>query len=229
MDVLVKYLCKYSFIRLRSSLESPVVIHSVPGSGKSSLIREIIREDRRFGAITYGEPDTVDLTGRQIQSAEDAPICEFLLVDEYLNGPWIPNAFAVFADPLQGGTIAPKPADFICRISRRFGHCTAHLLQELGFDVQACGEDAVQVCDIYQVDPRDTIIFYEEEVATLLSRHNVQAYCVNELRGKTFESVTFVTSNSHIPPDSRADVFQALTRHRTKLLILCPNATFAST
>lgn len=228
MDILVKYLCKYSFVRLRSSLELPVVIHSVPGSGKSSLIREIVREDRRFGAITYGEPDTVDLTGRQIQSANDTPTCEFLLVDEYLNGPWIEKAFAVFADPLQGGTIAPRPADFVCKISRRFGRCTALLLQELGFDVQATGEDTVQICDIYQVDPRDIIIFYEADVATLLARHGVQAFCVKELRGKTFESVTFVTSSSHISADARADVFQALTRHRSRLLVLCPNATFTS-
>jgi hypothetical protein len=57
MDVLVKYLDKYKFKRVRSDLSVPVVIHSVPGAGKSSVIRDIIRADRRFEACTYGKAD----------------------------------------------------------------------------------------------------------------------------------------------------------------------------
>jgi hypothetical protein len=85
----------------------------------------------------------------------------------------------------------------------------------------------VQIRDIFAVDPRDTVVFYEREVGELLAKHSVEALCVEEIRGKTFDSVTFVTAENS--PKDRAKAFQCLTRHRRSLLILCPNATYSST
>jgi len=85
MDVLVKYLDKHKFRRVRSDLSVPVVIHSVPGAGKSSVIREIIRADRRFEACTYGKADQPHISGKWIHSASTLEaVCNFILVDEYL-------------------------------------------------------------------------------------------------------------------------------------------------
>ncbi|ABW69735.1 triple gene block protein [Ligustrum necrotic ringspot virus] len=226
MDVLVSVLAKYNFERLSSNISPPIVVHSVPGAGKSSLIREIIQKDSRFQAYTHGEADPVHLSGVRIQKYAEPLLGEFILLDEYLGGPVPDGVFAIFADPLQGGPGRPLRAHFIKKTSHRFGKATAQLLRNLDFEVEATNDDVVQVSGLYETDPRDTIIYCEAEIGSLLRAHNVEAYCVSEIRGKTFESVTFVTAENS--PKDRALVFQCLTRHRKSLLILSPDASYTS-
>jgi len=228
MDVLVKYLDKHKFRRIRSDLSVPVVIHSVPGAGKSSVIREIIRADRRFEACTYGKADQPHISGKWIHCASTfEAVCSFILVDEYLEAAEPIKAFALFADPIQGGQGKVLAPHFIKTESHRFGKCTAQLLRELNFDITAEGEDLVQIRGIYEVDPRDTVIFFEKEVGELLRAHGLLCYCIDEVRGQTFESVTFATSESK-PLLDPARAFQCLTRHRKSLLILNPDATYSA-
>nr|QWT83585.1 triple gene block 1 protein [Passiflora latent virus]UZP17296.1 Triple gene block 1 Protein [Passiflora latent virus] len=228
MDVLVSYLNKYKFVRLCSNITPPIIIHSVPGAGKSSLIREIIRADSRFVAYTQGRADPVSVEGVQIlkQPATIPSGASFVLIDEYVEKGLPEGVFAAFADPLQGGSGRVLRAHFIKTESHRFGKCTAQLLRELDFSVTAYGEDLVQISGIYDVDPRDTVIYFEPEVGNLLAAHSIEAFCIEEIRGQTFESVTFVTSQS--TPIDRAKAFQCLTRHRKSLLILCPDATYTA-
>lgn len=229
MDVLVKYLLSNNYKRLTSDIRPPIVVHSVPGGGKSTLIRELLHFDSRFSAYTFGEEDPPCLTGVRIRSArEGIEKTELVIFDEYLAGDWPPWAFALFADPLQGGSGRVLRAHFVKTESHRFGQCTAQLLRSLNFEVHATGEDLVQICDIYTIDPRDTVIFFEKEVGQLLARHSVEALCISQARGKTFDSVTFVTTEQN-PVKDRAAAFQCLTRHRKSLLILCPDATYTST
>ncbi|AEQ35301.1 triple gene block 1 protein [Mirabilis jalapa mottle virus] len=227
MDVLVDILNKYNFVRHSTLLSIPIVIHSVPGAGKSSLIRELIHKDCRFTAVTYGEEDPPTISGVRIQKATpENSVGEFLLVDEYLAAEDIPKAFALFADPLQVTSRNALRAHFTKTRSHRFGRSTAQLLRDLAFEVEADQEDSVQVADLYQVDPRDQILYHEREVGDLLRAHGVAATCIEEARGRTFESVTFVTSSNS--PIDRASAFQCLTRHKKSLLILCPNATYTA-
>ncbi|NP_612809.1 25 kDa protein [Blueberry scorch virus] len=227
MDVLVKYLVKNNFERQSSNLTLPIVVHSVPGAGKSTLIRELITADPRFSALTFGKADPPNLRGAFIRSAFGAtPYPEFTLIDEYLEGEVLEGAFAVFADPLQGGPGIPLRAHFIKRISHRFGSQTSALLTSLGFEVEACGEDRVEIADIFKRDPVGVVLYHEKEIGVLLAAHSVEAYCIKEVRGQTFESVTFVTAES-APVLDRALSFQCLTRHR-KTLLLCPNATYTA-
>lgn len=228
MDILLSYLNKFGFERLSSDITPPIVIHSVPGGGKSSLIREIINKDKRFTAFTFGKEDPESITGVRIRKASaELERVDFALFDEYIEGVAPSWAYAIFADPLQGGQGVVRRAHFVKRHSHRFGKCTAQLLKELQFDVTADQEDSVQISDIFKVDPRDTVIYYESEVGQLLQQHSVEAYCISEIRGQTFESVTFVTAENG--PTDRAKAFQCLTRHRRSLLILCPDATYTAT
>nr|APX54978.1 triple gene block 1 protein [Kalanchoe latent virus] len=227
MDVLVNYLSKYKFVRLSSCITPPIVVHSVPGAGKSSLIRDLINSDCRFSAFTFGKEDCQSITGVRISKAtKELEAREFCIFDEYLEGDLPPWAFAAFADPLQGGSGKVLRAHFIKEESHRFGKCTAQLLRELKFSVTASGEDVVQIRGLYEVDPQDTIIYYEREVGELLRAHCVEAYSICEIRGQTFDSVTFVTANSK--PIDRELSFQCLTRHRRSLLILSPDASYTA-
>nr|UZP17025.1 ORF2 [Blueberry scorch virus]UZP17035.1 ORF2 [Blueberry scorch virus] len=228
MDVLVKYLVKNNFERLSSNLSLPIVVHSVPGAGKSTLIRELIAADPRFCALTFGKADPPNLSGVCIRSAIGITSCpEFTLVDEYLEGEIPSGSFAVFADPLQGGPGLPLRAHFIKKTSHRFGSQTSALLTSLGFEVEASGEDCVEIADIFQRDPEGVVLYHESDIGDLLAAHSVEAHCIKEVRGQTFDSVTFVTAES-APILDRALSFQCLTRHRKNLLILCPNATYTA-
>lgn len=228
MDILVNLLCKYNFSRVSSRLEQPVVIHCVPGAGKSSLIRELIRQDNRFVAYTAGIPDEPDLSGCWIKKWEGSiPSGKLLLLDEYTLLDSLPEAFAVFGDPVQLNSTVVREAHFTCNISRRFGTSTGQLLRELGWDIQAEGPDLVQVSNIFTVEPVGTVIYFEEEVGCLLRRHGVKAKSLAEIRGQTFTTVTFVTSESS-PLISRVSAYQCLTRHREALYILNPDATYTS-
>lgn len=230
MDVVIKFASKYNFERLYSKLEKPVVFHCVPGAGKSSCIREILAFDSRFAAFTLGIEDPPNLTNNRIKKFSGEHSADHLnILDEYnLEKVDTSKFIAVFGDPIQTVLDNSLRAHFICRLSLRFGKCTAQLLQALGYEVEASGEDVIQIAGLYEVDPRDNIIYYEEDVGCLLRRHQLDAHHINELVGQTFDSVTFVTSHSKIPRSDRATVFQCLTRHRKSLLIMCPDGTFTA-
>jgi GTPase SAR1 family protein len=228
MDVLVDLLCKYKFERVASCLSLPIVVHSVPGAGKTSLIRELISVDSRFSAYTFGKADKPNLTGAYIRSAEGTlEEQEFAIFDEYIAGDHPSWAFAVFADPSQGGKAPTLRAQFVKRESHRFGSNTAVLLRELGFDIIARGEDSVEIADIYTKDPEGVVIYYEREVGNLISAHGIDSHCILSIRGQTFDTVTFITGKNSPAIDSTLS-FQCLTRHRKRLLILCPDASYAA-
>jgi hypothetical protein len=228
MDVFVDLLHKYKFERLTSNLSFPIVVHSVPGAGKTSLIRELISLDSRFCAYTYGKADVPNLTGAYIKSAGDKLAeQEFAIFDEYLAGNHPAWAFAIFADPSQGGTAPVLRAQFVKRKSHRFGLRTATFLRELGYDITAEGEDSIEIADIYSKDPEGVVIYHEREIGALLSAHGVESHCIQSIRGQTFDTVTYVTTENAPVSDSTLS-FQCLTRHRKKLIILCPDASYTA-
>jgi hypothetical protein len=228
MDVFVNLLVKYKFERLINHLTTPIVVHSVPGAGKTSLIRELISIDSRFCAYTFGKADEPNITGAYIRSASEAlEEREFVIFDEYLAGKHPTWAFAIFADPSQGGISPTLRAQFIKRESHRFGTNTSNLLRSLGFEVIASGEDTVEVADIYSRDPEGIVVYHEREVGDLLGAHGIDCYCIQSIRGQTFETVTYVTAENS-PASDKTLSFQCLTRHRRKLLILCPDAAYAA-
>mgnify|MGYP002062225605 CR=1 FL=1 len=221
-------LVESSFTRHHSRLELPIVVHCVPGAGKTTLIRKLIEQDSRFVAYTAGVADQPNLSGNWIRKWEGQVTSgKLLIIDEYTHLKTLPEAFAVFGDPIQSGAGVVLPADFSCNISKRFGSATAGLLRELGWDVEASGQDVVQVSDIFTAEPSGVIVYFEEEVGCLLRRHCVEAHHISEITGKTYKAVTFVTSENSPTLDPPA-AFQCLTRHATSLHILCPNATYTS-
>jgi hypothetical protein len=228
MDVFVDLLNKYKFVRLINHLTLPIVVHSVPGAGKTSFIRELISIDPRFSAYTYGKADDPNITGAYIRSAEEKlEEREFVIFDEYLAGQHPTWAFAVFADPSQGGRAPVLRAQFIKCESHRFGTHTSAFLRSLGYEITAAGEDSVEIADIYSKDPVGVVIYHEREIGNLLSAHGIESHCIQSVRGQTFERVTYVTAENG-PTGDKTLSFQCLTRHRKNLLILCPDATYTT-
>lgn len=229
MDVIVELLHKYKFDRLSNKLVCPIVVHCVPGAGKSSLIRELIELDDRFCAYTAGVEDQPRLSGNWIRKwCGEQEENKLTILDEYTLLAEAPTTFALFGDPIQSNTGAVRRADFVCSVSKRFGSATCGLLRELGWEVRSERADLVQISDIYTKDPLGVVIYFEEEVGCLLRSHGVEALSLKEIVGQTFEVVTFVTSENS-PSINRAAAYQCMTRHRSALHILCPNATYTAT
>ena len=227
MELVLDKLLDLGFIRSTLPLRDCLIINCVPGAGKTTFIRNLIKEFDLFAAFTTGKPDPPNLTGRWIQkwegSAEEQKIN---ILDEYQSLKSIPtNIQILFGDPTQSCNPLILSPHLTCIETKRFGNQTCKLLNNLGFSISSQKEDIVLIEDIFKADLEGQIICCEKEVADLLHNHSLQFAQIQDIIGSTFEVVTFVTSNP-FSLSEQADHFRCLTRHRTKLKILCPEASY---
>ncbi|QYF50266.1 MAG: triple gene block protein 1 [Beijing sediment betaflexivirus] len=233
MDILLKCARDFEFIKVSNNLCSTLVFHCVPGAGKSTFIRHLLNLDSRFVGITFGEPDNPNLSGRFIRSASDYvhSAGNLVLVDEYTEGDELPfPIIAFFGDPYQTAhSKRVKAATHIKRSTLRFGSETCSKLAKWGWDVSSSKVDKCSIENIFTAEPEGTVIAFEGEVFKLLESHNCPYSKICEIRGKTFDIVTLVVTGDPIKLSERHLLYQGLTRHQNKLLILCPNASYSPT
>ncbi|QCG75823.1 TGB1 [Sweet potato virus F] len=230
MDVLLNKL-RDTFVNI-SACNKPIVVNCVPGSGKSSFIRELIKVDSRFRAYTGGEPDFQSLTGRYLQKFEGEVDPHFInILDEYqvVGQEHYSKFAAIFGDPLQEIPRALYPqATFVCNFTRRFGRETAEYLRRLGVDITSEREDKLTIEHIFSGKISGIVIAFEEVIIKLLNAHGCEFRRPQEVRGETFDKVTFICTGRRARECERHLVYIALTRHRELLQILTadvPNTT----
>lgn len=220
MNNLVKALSAFEFVGVFFVLKFPVVVHSVPGSGKSSLIRELISEDESFVAFTAGVPDSPNLTGRYIKPY--SPGCavqgKINILDEYLSVSDISGFDVLFSDPYQNISI-PREAHFIRTKTCRFGANTCKYLQSFGFDIYSDRVDAVVIGSPFELDVEGVLICFGKEAVDLAVAHNSDFKLPCEVRGSTFNVVTLLKSRDPTSEDKHW-FYIAATRHRSKLIIM---------
>ncbi|AFP73389.1 TGB1 [Sweet potato C6 virus] len=231
MDVIVKKLRSRGFTFNKPIEGSFLVVNCVPGAGKSSLIRELIEEDSRFEAFTFGHPDKPNVTNCFIKSSDEIRSRQFAIVDEYTEGDFRKfDPIAIFGDPCQ--STAFKEPNLICNYfstrTFRFGKATAALLRSLGFNIWADKEDTVEIGHIFEREPEGQIVCYEPEIQRLVERHSGFALTVEDIRGITEDVVTFITSETKFDNKHSALIYLCLTRHMSKLLILTPDGSYTS-
>nr|QYF50197.1 MAG: triple gene block protein 1 [Xinjiang betaflexivirus 2] len=231
MDIVYKTLVESGFERV-SNKSGLLVVHCVPGGGKSTVIRKLLAASRRFVAVTFGVPDPVTLSCERIRAVgEDLELLggELLIVDEYCIGDWEALKPAIlFGDPCQGVLSKVLRPDFIKTKTQRFGNATCTLLRSLGFQIESTQEDIVVFCTPFDFEPEGQIIALGQEACDLLNRHRVPFKKPCCIRGSTFSVVTLVTEFSHLSEVVSSELYQCLTRHRNKLIILNPDAAFSS-
>lgn len=203
-----------SYNRTSEPTNFPIVVHAVAGSGKTTIIRNILQAHPTLTAVTFGTPDPINLAGRRIAP----PTTPADIVDEYLAGPTQPSAKLLLADPLQHRA-DPLRAHFTCNRTQRFGRDTCKLLNSLGVDVLSDKEDEVTYADAYIAEPEGTIIALGEDSAQLLSDHSVEFLLPCQALGLTFDVVTVLT-DAPLEEQDFTSRYIACSRHRKKLLIL---------
>nr|QZI85217.1 MAG: triple gene block protein 1 [Zhejiang betaflexivirus 1] len=230
MDVLLSKL-RDSFSCV-SSLNKPIVVNCVPGSGKSHFIRTLIGGDSRFRAFTGGVPDFQNLTGRFLRKFEGSVDPQFInILDEYqaVDPVHYPKFAAIFGDPLQEipKSIYPQ-ASFVGNATKRFGKQTVLYLNKLGIDITSEREDKFDIEYIFSGKLIGVVIAFEEEIIRLLSSHGCPFRRPQEVRGETFDRVTFVCTGRRATECERHLVYIAITRHRDQLKILAADVTNAT-
>lgn len=234
MDIVLGELERSNFTRVARVNRGALVVHCVPGAGKSSLIRRLLNSSTIFVAYTFGVADPVNLSGRRILPAKEyrdfgAP--SFVIVDEYTEGDWEKlNPRVIFGDPCQSASETNNLiADFICTKTLRFGKNTCELLRSFGFTIESDLEDEVIIKRAVGAEVVGELIVTDCEAATYAESHGVEYKDVCAVRGSTFPEVTLLTSQESIPSVSRANFYLCLTRHQRKLTILTPDAVFGPT
>nr|UEV87774.1 triple gene block protein 1 [Sweet potato chlorotic fleck virus] len=215
-----------------SACSKPIVVNCVPGSGKSFFIKTLIKEDSRFRAFTGGEPEFQNLTGRYLRKFEGTVDPQFInILDEYqaVDPVHYSKFAAIFGDPLQEipRSVLPQ-ASFVSSITRRFGKETAAYLVKLGVDISSEREDKLSIEYIYSGEIIGIVIAFESEVTQLLNLHSCKFKRPEEVRGETFEEVTFICTGRKVTECERHLVYIALTRHRNQLKILTADVANAT-
>ncbi|QEV82105.1 TGB1 [Rose virus A] len=231
MDIVLSELEALGFQRVARVNRGALVVHCVPGAGKSSLIRKLLSRSTIFTAYTFGVADPVNLLGRRILPAKEyrgQGTSDFVIVDEYTEGDWEAlNPRVIFGDPCQTRTGNNcLIADFVCFKTHRFGKATCTLLQSLGFTIESDFEDEVEIVSAVGSEVVGELLVCDCEAAAFAEFHRADFKRVEDVRGSTYPEVTFLTSYECIPDHLRADFYLCLTRHQRKLRVLTPDAVF---
>jgi hypothetical protein len=195
-------------------IQEPIVVHTVAGAGKTTLVRSWIRRAPQLKAVTGGQPDPPNLEGVGILRPQGRAD----IVDEYPAVADITGAKILLADPLQhrGTTF---PAHFIGRRTHRFGKSTCELLKSWNINCSADKEDKVLRSGLYESELVGTVIAVDDDAAELLEAHSAQFVTPCQALGLTCEVVTAVST---VPLEEADPVnrYIACSRHSQQLLIL---------
>ncbi|BBJ21447.1 triple gene block 1 [Dioscorea virus A] len=201
-----------------------LVVHGVPGCGKTRLLKEIIEEFDFVVCFTAGSETYKSQLGSEISKvSEDSVVPEgkIGILDEYNIFKGDLQKFKVLiGDPYQS-IHKSLSCNLLNLESKRFGKETCLLLSNLNFKVKSQKVDKVKIENIFPSEPVGQVICLDSEVETLCKSYHLDYLNPCEAQGKTFKEVTVLTSTqlSKVP---RVPLYIALTRHSDLLLILTP-------
>nr|UCJ00457.1 triple gene block 1 [Cherry necrotic rusty mottle virus] len=222
MDIVYDKLIRAGFVRTDFSISFPLVVHGVPGCGKSTFIKHLI-DFEDFSAQSYGVVRPSSLSGRGVEKALQPLQPGFNILDEYLSGDHHEGFDLLLSDPYQNFS-KPLTAHFINSNTYRFGISVCKLLNSLGFEINSCKEEDTELIygDIFGGVIKGEIICFEKEVEELLHNHSANFHHPCNLRGAEFEHVTFITAHRDLQEVVGPDLYVSLTRATKSLTILKP-------
>nr|AVD50423.1 TGB protein 1 [Cherry green ring mottle virus] len=222
MEVVQNLLFDAGFCRTAYSLSFPIVVHGVPGCGKSTFVRKLLDlED--FHAQSFGFVRPTNLAGRGVEKALAPLQSGFNVLDEYLSGPDCAGFDLLLSDPYQNFR-KPLTAHYTNSCTYRFGTSVCHFLNKLGFEITSARAEDTELIfgKVFGGTIRGEIICFEKEVEELLVKHSAAFHHPCNLRGAEFEHVTFISASTDLQEIVGPDLYVALTRATKSLTILQP-------
>nr|QED43444.1 TGB1 [Garlic virus B] len=216
ISLLIQLLTNSGFQRTTVPLEEPIVIHGVPGCGKSTLIRTLITHQSVI-AYTLGIPYGKTLAHPGIQQPTnicDNQEAETRILDEYQLGSKVNlEPFNVLVgDPFQGHST--YCAHFVKTLSHRVPHPVCEFLNSLGYSIQGDKEGSLKVLPVFQHNsegPKGVVIHLGPISCQLTQTYRVPSKTPAEVQGLEFKEVTLVFHSSELPRNTEA-FFIATTR-----------------
>lgn len=223
--LLTQLLTNSGFERTTQTLEEPIVVHGVPGCGKSTLIKDLLNHHSTI-AYTLGVPYGRSLAhaGVRHYSQVDRKFRDFetRVLDEYQlgEGEEFKNFTVVFGDPFQG--TFQLTAHFTKRVSHRVPRQICQFLRTYHYDIIGEREGELNFPPIFASNARGPI----GEVIHLgpISRQLTRAFGIcskspKEVQGLEFNKVTLVYHSSELQ-SNRELFFVAVTRTNYLLNVL---------
>uniref|UniRef100_A0AAU7L1X9 Triple gene block 1 n=1 Tax=Hibiscus chlorotic speck associated virus 3 TaxID=3143944 RepID=A0AAU7L1X9_9VIRU len=228
MNNIVEILENFNFQRTNKPWSEPLVVHGVPGSGKTSLVNKLIELDTSLTAFSGGSA-VHNFSGTAIHRRGNSLAGDVDILDEYpifLDSALSPKKL-ILCDPFQHKNRV-EVAHFISFKTHRFGNETCAILSIFGLHIETELVDRVILGCCYKEEPEGKIVAFEKDICDLLRRHNIAYSEPEEILGSNCDKVTFYTSTEDLKREHPEfwKFYVCLTRHRTQLKILSPYATF---
>nr|QED43306.1 TGB1 [Garlic virus C] len=223
--LLLQLLDNANFSRTATPITDTIIVHGVPGCGKSTLIKDLVTKHSTI-AYTLGVPYGRSLihTGINHISRIDHNIQKFetRILDEYQlgNEEDVKDFTLLFGDPFQG--TFQLQAHFIKRLSHRVPRQICHYLESLDYDIVGETEGEINFPPIYATNstgPIGTVLHLGPVSRQLTRTFGICSKLPTEVQGLEFEEVTLVYHSSELQAN-RELFFVAVTRARRLLNVL---------